>query len=78
MGIYIGSKIIEATPMSRNEFLKFIGSSMIENDDEPGYRVVYPDGYSSWSPKETFEIAYREVTSGEKKFISDEWVEKNM
>ena len=26
-----------------------------------GYKVYYPDGYVSWSPKETFVKAYREV-----------------
>ena len=26
---------------------------------EPGYRVRYPDGYESWSPKDVFEEAYR-------------------
>ena len=26
-----------------------------------GYKVYYPDGYVSWSPKETFEKAYHEV-----------------
>lgn len=25
----------------------------------PGYAVKYPDGYVSWSSKETFEKAYR-------------------
>lgn len=30
-----------------------------------GYTVVYPDGYRSWSPKETFEACYREVTDDE-------------
>ena len=30
---------------------------------EDGYKVVYPDGYESWSPKDVFEAAYRE-TSG--------------
>ena len=25
----------------------------------PGYRVQYPDGYQSWSPKAVFESAYR-------------------
>lgn len=27
--------------------------------EEPGYRVRYPDGYESWSPKDVFEEAYR-------------------
>lgn len=26
---------------------------------EDGYKVVYKDGYESWSPKEVFEEAYR-------------------
>ena len=28
-----------------------------------GYRIIYPDGYESWSPKDVFEASYRE-TSG--------------
>lgn len=51
MKAYIGSKIILARPQDRN--------------GEPGYEVQYPDGYMSWSPKDTFETAYREVTSEE-------------
>ena len=27
-------------------------------DVEDGYRIRYPDGYESWSPKEAFEKAY--------------------
>ena len=30
--------------------------------EEPGYRVRYPDGYESWSPKDVFERAYLPVT----------------
>ena len=26
-----------------------------------GYKVVYEDGYTSWSPKDVFEKAYRET-----------------
>lgn len=36
----------------------------------PGYAVKYPDGYVSWSPKETFEKAYRELDC--KDFINSE------
>jgi hypothetical protein len=28
---------------------------------EEGYKVVYPDGYESWSPKDVFESAYMQV-----------------
>jgi hypothetical protein len=31
--------------------------------------VVYEDGYASWSPKETFERAYRLVTDAEAALI---------
>ena len=46
---YIGTKIIQAEPQSR--------------DGKEGYRVLYPDGYVSWSPKAVFEEAYR-LTDG--------------
>lgn len=42
---YIGTKIIHATPA--------------RHEGEAGYKVVYPDGYESWSPAEAFEEAYR-------------------
>jgi hypothetical protein len=29
-----------------------------DKDDKQGYSVKYPDGYISWSPKDTFENAY--------------------
>lgn len=41
---YIGVKIIEAEPATKNS--------------REGYKVKYPDGYESWSPKEQFERAY--------------------
>lgn len=50
--LYVGTKLILAIPQARGE--------------QPGYRVLYPDGYESWSPKETFEGAYREVTAAER------------
>ena len=45
MRTYIGTKIIEAEPC--------------EKSGVPGYKVVYPDGYESWSPQAVFEEAYR-------------------
>ncbi|TAM07238.1 MAG: DUF2829 domain-containing protein [Paraburkholderia sp.] len=49
---FIGTKIIHAEPRAKN-----YGPS--EQHGEPGYSVVYPDGYTSWSPKAAFEEAYR-------------------
>jgi len=45
MQMFIGTKTIMARPQ--------------QNGDKEGYEVVYEDGYRSWSPKETFEKAYR-------------------
>lgn len=44
---YYGSKLIQAEPLVR--------------EGQDGYRVVYEDGYQSWSPKEVFEAAYLPV-----------------
>jgi len=52
---YVGTKIILAEPQTK--------------DGKDGYKVVYPDGYISWSPKDVFENAYRKLTDGEKKLI---------
>lgn len=41
---YIGAKQVQATEA--------------EKDGQPGYRVLYPNGYESWSPKDVFEKAY--------------------
>lgn len=48
MGTYIGVKCVKAEPMIK--------------DGKDGYKVVYPDGYESWSPKEAFESAYFPIT----------------
>lgn len=57
MKAYVGAKIILAEPQER--------------DGNPGYAVVYPDGYRSWSPKDTFEAAYREVSLMERALVTE-------
>ena len=70
---YIGTKIVTATPMSRGSYNTYRGWELPadENGDDEGYIVEYMDGgkpnhphhegYISWSPKEQFDNAYREV-----------------
>lgn len=73
MKIYVGTKVIQAEPMDECSFLAEIKEQDVTNsiwinnsrDTRPGYKVIYPDGYVSWSPKETFETAYREITDSE-------------
>lgn len=68
--LYIGSKLINAYSLDECSFLKnFKGQDVSNRETRPGYLVKYPDGYTSWSPKETFETAYREVTDSEKAMI---------
>ena len=68
--LYIGSKLIRAYTMDECSFLKnFKGEDVSNRETRPGYKVTYPDGYVSWSPKETFEIAYREVTDAERELF---------
>lgn len=58
---YIGTKQVSATPAWR------IGGKVYPKDGavprvmnrEDGYKVVYEDGYESWSPKDVFEKAYK-------------------
>jgi|11_taG_2_1085331.scaffolds.fasta_scaffold00026_79 hypothetical protein len=71
---YLGTKEIKATPMKRGEYNDYRGWTIPadENPNDDGYLVEYLDSpshqlhpahehYISWSPKDVFERAYREV-----------------
>ena len=67
---YLGVKLIEARVLSKELFSYYKDSGslpivedgiQLTEDDEPGYLVKYEDGYESWSPKDVFEEAYREI-----------------
>ncbi len=60
---YIGTKLIEAKPMTRGEYNEYRGWTIPpdENPDDPGYLVKYSDSYESWSPKDVFDSAYIQV-----------------
>ncbi|MBX4259741.1 hypothetical protein KTC96_24765 (plasmid) [Clostridium estertheticum] len=59
MNKYQCHKIVEAEPMTFDDFIKETGreSNKVEIPND-GYKVVYKDGYVSWSPKEVFENGY--------------------
>lgn len=71
MKAFIGAKIIRAEGMVEGDYLiRYKGVKRTEiKHNRPGYHVVYPDDYHSWSPKEVFEEAYRPVSSGEEEII---------
>ena len=65
MKTYIGTKIIEAVPAIRKGGNVYEKNQPIPRSMDPveeGYKVRYPDGYESFSPKAVFEKAYLEVT----------------
>lgn len=60
---YIGCKMIEAEPAIKvdGKIYSLDGPVPRSMNRQEGYRVKYPDGYESWSPKEVFEKAYMQV-----------------
>lgn len=77
---YIGTKRLNAAPMSKHEYCAYRSWTVPENEDphERGYLVEYVDGgkgnderhegYISWSPADVFERSYRDgrgMTFGE-------------
>lgn len=69
---YIGAKRVAAEPAWRilgpGERIRIYSKDAVMEPKaeagcviQDGYRVRYADGYESWSPKEVFEEAYREV-----------------
>ena len=73
MRAFIGTKFLNARPMTRAEYCAFRGWTLPDNENETdkGWLVEYLDGgkaktrtysgYVSWSPDEQFQNAYREV-----------------
>lgn len=57
---FIGTKQIEAEPMTRGEYYKYRSWVLLDNEnpEDKGYFVKYKDEYVSWFPKESFEEAY--------------------
>ena len=74
MKAFIGAKIILAEPMDEITFLKTVKNQteIPDRETRPGYHVIYPDDYHSWSPEDVFENAYREVTNGEWRIVDRE------
>ena len=61
---YIGTKQIEAEPMTMGEAYEknLLQAGKVPNESEKtkaGYHVKYEGGYESWSPDEPFEKAYK-------------------
>ena len=66
MDKYIGFKIIEAEKMNLYEYCMNVKGRDCKEENEEGYKVVYDNGYTSWSPKDVFEKAYLKVSPNPK------------
>jgi Protein of unknown function (DUF2829). len=76
MTLYIGTKVVNATPMTRGTYNEYRGWDLPidEAGSDEGYMVEYLDGgkpnvqehkgYISWSPKDVFENSYRSTGKG--------------
>jgi hypothetical protein len=78
MRTFVGTKIVTATPMSREDYITYRGWQIPADEDgtDYGYLIEYQDsgpsndtrhaGYISWSPEAVFEATYKQ--SGELPF----------
>ena len=60
---YIGTTVVDATTAWRVDGKVYLKDEAVPRsmNREDGYKVVYEDGYESWSPKDVFEKAYHEI-----------------
>lgn len=72
---YIGCKLIEAEPAVKVDGIIYPLNGAVPRsmNRQEGYKVKYPDGYESFSPKEVFEKAYMQI--GDNITITQENVE---
>lgn len=88
---YTGTKTVMATPMTRGEYNALRGWEVPADEDptDPGYLVQYEgdskanvegfDGYISWSPQKSFDLAYNESgTFKQRVFIEMEQLYRRM
>ena len=61
---YVGVKLIEAEPMTRQAYNDFRGWTLPADEDgaDKGYLVRYQNAYVSWSPEAVFNASHRPVT----------------
>lgn len=54
----IGIKMVDLIPMSAEEAVEKGYKTGVHEQKDPGYEVIYPDGYKSWCPKIIADKAY--------------------
>ena len=73
---YLGVKLIEA------ESCWGLNNKCVDPNSEhcgqevKGYKVVYEDGYTSWSPKDVFEKTYRKIKKFDFEYLASKCSEE--
>jgi hypothetical protein len=60
---YLGVKLVNAEPWFGRDNKLVPENSEFNGTEIKGYKVVYEDGYVSWSPLDIFEKSYREINN---------------
>ena len=71
MQTYVGTKIVNAEPMSATQFEELFGKKAHAKGEEEGYHIEYPGSYHSWSPKSRFDEAYRPLLAEERRICRE-------
>lgn len=86
--LYEGTKRLKAQPLTRGEYNQYRGWTTPEGEEpsDEGYLVECTDGgkpndprhagYISWSPKDVFEQAYKEVPAQHHRLTNSAWCKK--
>lgn len=56
---YLGTKLVTAKPMTREEAEANLGKFYWPGDPDDGYFVCHENGFRAWVPKERFEKTYK-------------------
>jgi len=61
---YIRIEVIEAEPMTSEEFNRSVRSLYYSGNDKNGYKIVCETGEVYWMPKAAFEKIFKQIKIG--------------
>lgn len=61
---YIRIEVVEAEPMTSEEFNRLVRSLYYSGNDKNGYKIVYGNGEVYWMPKAVFEKTFKPLKIG--------------
>lgn len=72
MNNYLSTKIVKAEPMDHHTFLNKVKNQdvSVDQENQSGFFIQYPDGYKSWCPSDEFSRTYRLVSGSEVDLIN--------